>query len=127
MTLEDLGNLGDFLGGIAVIVTLVYLALQIRSNTQTVRAASLESVVNSHSQFLDRLASDSELSRIWFSGLWAGAELTPGKASAFLHFCSRQSGAGSLRSTTYGRARSSTPRGQGCTGSTPTSSRVPAL
>jgi hypothetical protein len=47
MTLEDLGNLGDFIGGIAVIVTLVYLALQVRqnnrllqSNTSSVRAAS---------------------------------------------------------------------------------------
>ena len=57
MTLEELGNLGDFLGGIGVIVTLVYLAVQIRSNTQTVRVASLEAVVNSRSQFLDRLRS----------------------------------------------------------------------
>ena len=84
MTLEDLGNIGDFLGGIGVIVMLVYLALQIRSNTQTLRAASLESVVNSHSQFLDRLASDSELSRIWFSGLWAGADLTPEEGQRLL-------------------------------------------
>ena len=76
MTLGDLGDLGDFLGGIGVIVTLVYLAIQIRTNTQTVRAASLEAVVNSHSQFLDRLASDAEVCRIWYSGLWAGAELT---------------------------------------------------
>ena len=84
MTLEDLGNLGDFLGGIGVVVTLVYLALQIRSNTQTVRAASLEAVVNSHSQFLDRLAADPDVSRIWFSGLWAGAELTPGEGQRLL-------------------------------------------
>jgi len=77
VNLEDFGNLGDFLGGIGVIVTLAYLAVQIRSNTQTVRAASLEAVVNSHSQFLDRLAATSELSRIWFSGIWAGAELPP--------------------------------------------------
>ena len=34
MTIEDLGNLGDFLGGIGVIVTLLYLAFQIRQNTQ---------------------------------------------------------------------------------------------
>lgn len=47
MTLEDLGNLGDFLGGIAVIATLGYLALQVRqnnrllqSNTASIRAAS---------------------------------------------------------------------------------------
>lgn len=47
MTLEDLGDLGDFVGGIAVIATLVYLALQVRqnnrllqANTASVRAAS---------------------------------------------------------------------------------------
>ena len=60
-----------------LVVTLIYLALQIRSNTLTVRAASLESVVASHSQFLDRLAADPELTRIWFSALWDGATLTP--------------------------------------------------
>jgi hypothetical protein len=34
--LEDLGNLGDFLGGIAVIATLIYLAIQIRQNTMQI-------------------------------------------------------------------------------------------
>ncbi len=36
MSLEDLGNVGDFLGGIGVIFTVVYLALQIRQNTKSV-------------------------------------------------------------------------------------------
>jgi hypothetical protein len=51
MTLEDLGNLGDFIGGIAVVVTLVYLALQVtqnnrllRANTASVRAASTTAI-----------------------------------------------------------------------------------
>ena len=34
MTLEDLGNLGEFVGAIGVVVSLVYLALQIRQNTR---------------------------------------------------------------------------------------------
>ncbi len=34
---EDFGNLGDFLGGIGVVVTLLYLAIQIRQNTAQVR------------------------------------------------------------------------------------------
>lgn len=38
MTLEDLGNLGEFLGAIGVIVTLVYLAVQVRQNTRMMRA-----------------------------------------------------------------------------------------
>lgn len=36
MSLQDLGSVGDFLGGVGVIVSLVYLAIQIRQNTQQV-------------------------------------------------------------------------------------------
>ena len=32
--LETLGNLGDFVGGLAVVVTLAYLAVQVRQNTR---------------------------------------------------------------------------------------------
>jgi hypothetical protein len=47
MSLEAMGNFGDFVGGIAVIVTLLYLASQIRQNTNSVRAASRQDVVKS--------------------------------------------------------------------------------
>ena len=32
--LEALGNIGDFIGGIGVVITLAYLAVQIRHNTR---------------------------------------------------------------------------------------------
>ncbi len=34
MTLQDLGSLGELVGGIAVVVSVVYLAIQIRHNTR---------------------------------------------------------------------------------------------
>jgi len=40
LTLEDLGNLGDFVGGLAVIATLLYLAIQIRQNTKILRTSA---------------------------------------------------------------------------------------
>ena len=42
MTLANLANIGEFIGGIAVIVSLIYLALQIRHNTKTVRGSTLQ-------------------------------------------------------------------------------------
>jgi hypothetical protein len=51
MSLEAMGNFGDFVGGIAVIVTLLYLALQVRKNTNSVRAASRQEVVKSFRQW----------------------------------------------------------------------------
>ena len=40
MNLEALGNLGDFIAAIATLLTLVYLAIQIRQNTLAVQLAS---------------------------------------------------------------------------------------
>ncbi len=34
MTIQDLGGVGDFTGGVAVLVTLIYLAMQIKQNTK---------------------------------------------------------------------------------------------
>ncbi len=43
--LDALGNIGDFIGGIAVVVTLVYLAVQVRQNTRAVDTASRQEIV----------------------------------------------------------------------------------
>jgi len=42
---ESLGNLGDFIGGIAVVATLVYLAVQVRQNTAALRTARRQAIV----------------------------------------------------------------------------------
>ncbi len=38
MDLTQLANLGEFIGGVAVLVTLIYLALQVRQGTQAAEA-----------------------------------------------------------------------------------------
>ncbi len=42
LTIQDLGSLGEFFGSIAVLATLIYLALQTRQNTMAI-AAQLDS------------------------------------------------------------------------------------
>ena len=42
MNWEAIGALGETVGALAVLVTLVYLAMQIRQNTKTVQAAKTE-------------------------------------------------------------------------------------
>ena len=69
MTLQDLGSVGEFLGGLAVLVSLIYLALQIRQNTTSVRAATSASVSESLSRFTETLISQPELARLWFQGI----------------------------------------------------------
>lgn len=55
--METLGNLGDFVGGIAVVVTLVYVALQIRQNTRATRAATFLGLTNAWQDALIASAS----------------------------------------------------------------------
>ncbi len=38
LTIQDLGALGEFLGSIAVLATLIYLTLQTRQNTVAIGA-----------------------------------------------------------------------------------------
>ena len=39
MTLQDLGGLGEFIGAVAVVVSLIYLAVQVRQNTGALNSA----------------------------------------------------------------------------------------
>ena len=56
--LEALGNLGDFVGGIAVILTLVYLAVQVGQNTKQI-AQNSKIVAASAYQDLTELIHES--------------------------------------------------------------------
>ncbi len=77
MTLQDLGNIGEFVGAVGVVVTLVYLAVQIRRNTISVRASTFQEAVRDVATLSDLLATDAELARIWSSGLRDFAALKP--------------------------------------------------
>jgi hypothetical protein len=69
MDLSTLADLGDFVGGIAVLASLAYLALQIRQNTRSVRAASFQALVASISERIFTIAESPELAEIYFRGL----------------------------------------------------------
>ena len=49
MDLTQLANLGEFIGGVAVLVTLIYLALQVRQSNELARADAIHRAVNTWS------------------------------------------------------------------------------
>lgn len=74
MGLQDLGALGEAIGGIAVIFTLIYLAIQVRQNT---RATAAQAELNSDRLALELtlpVALDRDFARLVHSGA-AGVEL----------------------------------------------------
>ena len=75
--LEALGSIGDFVGGIGVLVTLIYLALQIKQNTRSVRATAAQQVLSGAAGFLEHIASDPVLTDLFFRGTREPGNLAP--------------------------------------------------
>ena len=61
MNWEAIGSVGDAIGGVGVVLTLLYLALQTRQNTRAVRAASFQQVADSLSDVSMTVAQDPSL------------------------------------------------------------------
>jgi hypothetical protein len=74
MNLNDLANLGQIVGALGVMITLVYLAIQIRGNTKVVGAQARHAI----SEFVLRIAIFRAEHADRFAKLESGAELTDG-------------------------------------------------
>lgn len=48
------GTIGEIVGAVAVVITLVCLAMQIRQNTKAVQAAAIDSATHTFSRLADR-------------------------------------------------------------------------
>ena len=57
MTIQDLGSLGELLGSVAVLATLIYLALQTRQNTMAI-SAQLDAAVLTANQGVQLIVPD---------------------------------------------------------------------
>jgi hypothetical protein len=68
MSLEDLGNIGEFVAAVAVVVSLIYLAVQIRQNTRWLRASLEQSITDSTSHTIQAAASSPQFARIVAEG-----------------------------------------------------------
>ena len=83
MTIQDLGSLGELTAAIATIVTLIYLAAQIRQNTQATRGASFQAVYDSMNQVNLAVIQNGELTRVWLAGSQDRDSLNPEERHKF--------------------------------------------
>lgn len=81
VTLEDLGNRGDFVGGIAVIATLLYLAVQIRQNTRILRTSAEQTADPIAAIAL--AAQSPENAAVYHRGLADPSDLSPEERTHF--------------------------------------------
>lgn len=82
MNWEAIGAIGELVGAVAVVTTLLYLAAQIRQNNSSQRVAAKLEMTRQFADFIDLLVLNPELAAIHDRGL-AGEELTKEEFSSF--------------------------------------------
>jgi hypothetical protein len=75
VSIQELGSIGEFVAAIATLLTLVYLALQIRQNTTTVRAGTSAAISESLARVTEVLGSDPRAGQAYLKGLLGDASL----------------------------------------------------
>jgi len=68
MTINELGSVGELIGAMATVATLLYLAFQIRANTQAAKYTSIKDIINSVVGWLSRLGDSEEMMDCWTAG-----------------------------------------------------------
>ena len=84
MNLNDLANIGQVIGAIAVVISLIYVALEIRQNSNAVRSAAAQSVHEHFANWSHLIAADAELSRIAANGLRDYQSLSENERTRFI-------------------------------------------
>jgi hypothetical protein len=84
MSLNDLGNIGQVIGAIAVVISLIYVALQIRQNTNAVRVATAQSVHEHFANWYQLFASDESLAKVAVNGLKDYGSLSETEKARFI-------------------------------------------
>ena len=84
MSLNELANLGQIIGAIAVVVSLFYVAHQIRQNTYAVRSATVQTVHEHFAKWYHLVAADAALSQIVANGLRDYASLSEQERVRFI-------------------------------------------
>ena len=76
MELQTLANVGEFLGGLGVIVSLIYLAVQIRGNTSSQQSETYARSLERMAYMQESMAKDHALTKMFNEGLVDPSQLT---------------------------------------------------
>jgi len=83
MNWEAVSAVGEIVGALAVVVSLIYLASQIRMQNREARAASVHQVIEGHRIALATLL-EPEMADIWSSGVTDIDSLSPSQRLRFV-------------------------------------------
>lgn len=91
MDLTQLANLGEFIGGVAVLVTLVYLVIQLRQNNVNIRAAARQSLLENWSDIQLDLGHHQDLLGLIGEGIADFEGLSDAEKTQFVYLMAKYS------------------------------------
>jgi hypothetical protein len=83
ITIDQLGSLGEFVGAIAVVASLIYVAVQIKQNTNATRISTMQAHVDIWNDIASNFCRSSELASIFHEGLKGISTLNEGARVQF--------------------------------------------
>jgi hypothetical protein len=84
MTLLEWGALGELIGGIAIIVSLIYVGAQIKQNTKATTIATSQDFIHMHSELTSHISDRQEFRDIYWRGLQGLSNLQDSETAAFI-------------------------------------------
>jgi len=81
--LQNLANLGEVVGAVVVILSLIYLAIQVRQNTQAQRTENYSRALDRLAAMQSMLSQDGEISLIFSKAVVDASKLTPQERMRF--------------------------------------------
>jgi hypothetical protein len=66
---EAISAIGQLVGALAVVISLIYLAREVRSNARATRLAAMRSTLDAFNRLTEQIAEHSDLAEVWNRGL----------------------------------------------------------
>ena len=80
---EAVSAIGQVVGAVAVVISLIYLANEVRGNSRATRLESMRSLSDAINQFFRTVAQDAELADFFYRGM---RDFEANKAGSLLRF-----------------------------------------
>ena len=83
MTLDQIANIAEISAAALVIVSLIYVAIQIKQNTKATQLSTSQAFIDTHGEVVLHIAVDKEFRDIYWRGLKGLSNLDGSETAAF--------------------------------------------
>ena len=67
---EAVSAIGQVVGAVAVVISLIYLTNEVRNNARATRLSSMRSLSDAINQYFKTVAEDGDLAELWYRGIY---------------------------------------------------------